>query len=73
MMCATPPTVSPDRTMPDADPRPIPPDAPDRDDCCGDGCARCVNDLHDEALERHRAALADWEARRAAGSAGRDG
>jgi hypothetical protein len=48
------------------DPRPVPPEKPDLDDCCHSGCSPCVFDLYDEALERHEAALAAWEARQAA-------
>ena len=45
------------------DPPPAPPKRPDLDDCCHSGCNPCVFDLYDEALERYRAALAEWEAR----------
>jgi Oxidoreductase-like protein, N-terminal. len=46
-----------------ADPPPVRPTEPDAADCCGEGCARCVYDLYEEALERYRAALAAWQAR----------
>jgi hypothetical protein len=36
---------------------------PDLDDCCHSGCNHCVFDLYDEALERYRTALAEWQAR----------
>ncbi|WP_343206126.1 oxidoreductase-like domain-containing protein [Rhodanobacter sp. MP7CTX1] len=46
-----------------ADPPPTRPVEPDADDCCGEGCARCVFDAYGEALERYEAALAAWRAR----------
>jgi Oxidoreductase-like protein, N-terminal len=46
-----------------ADPRPVPPVPPDPEDCCRSGCAVCVFDLYNEALERYEAALAEWLAR----------
>ena len=48
---------------PPADPRPVPPAPPDPEDCCRSGCAVCVFDLYNEALERYEAALAAWLAR----------
>ncbi|MFA6229519.1 MAG: oxidoreductase-like domain-containing protein [Rhodanobacter sp.] len=45
------------------DPAPLRPQEPDAADCCGEGCARCVYDVYEEALERHQAALAVWRAR----------
>jgi len=47
----------------DADPLPTPPEPPLASDCCGGGCDRCVYDLYDEALDRYRAELAQWQAR----------
>lgn len=47
-----------------ADPMPQRPPEPDATDCCGEGCVRCVYDVHDEALERYEQALAAWLARR---------
>ena len=47
------------------DPMPQPPPRPAADDCCQGGCARCVYDLYEDALERYRADLAAWHARRA--------
>ncbi len=49
-----------------ADPKPQRPPEPDAADCCGEGCVRCVYDVHDEALERYELALAAWHARRKA-------
>lgn len=42
------------------DPKPLPPDEPDASDCCGEGCVRCVYDVHDEAMQRYRSALQAW-------------
>ncbi|MGH8157996.1 MAG: oxidoreductase-like domain-containing protein [Rhodanobacter sp.] len=46
-----------------SDPPPQRPIEPDVADCCGEGCARCVFDVYEEALERYEAALAAWHAR----------
>lgn len=46
-----------------SDPRPLPPEQPDPSDCCGEGCVRCVYDVHDEAVQRYRVALQTWLAR----------
>ncbi|CAM5564667.1 Oxidoreductase-like domain-containing protein OS=Rhodanobacter lindaniclasticus OX=75310 GN=B1991_09150 PE=4 SV=1 [Rhodanobacter lindaniclasticus] len=46
-----------------ADPMPQRPPEPDAADCCGEGCVRCVYDVHDEKLERYEQALAAWRAR----------
>ncbi|MFM0295754.1 MULTISPECIES: oxidoreductase-like domain-containing protein [Paraburkholderia] len=51
------------RATPEDDPQPVPPVPPDLDDCCHSGCNPCVFDRYDEALERYRAALAEWQAR----------
>jgi len=45
-------------------PEPLPPVAPQPGDCCGEGCAHCVLDLHDAAIERYQADLAAWKSRR---------
>ncbi|MUI14433.1 oxidoreductase-like protein [Massilia dura] len=50
----------PDRA---ADPRPEPPVPPAPDDCCHSGCAVCVFDLYNDALERYETLLAAWLAR----------
>ncbi|WP_175147807.1 oxidoreductase-like domain-containing protein [Paraburkholderia ultramafica] len=53
------------RATPSDDPQPQPPVQPDLDDCCHSGCTPCVFDLYDEALERYRIALAEWQTRQA--------
>jgi hypothetical protein len=45
------------------DPRPIAPEAPLPSDCCGGGCAICVNDAYQDELDAYRARLAAWLAR----------
>jgi hypothetical protein len=37
------------------------PEEPDPADCCGSGCARCIFDIHDEAMQRYREALRQWQ------------
>lgn len=46
-----------------SDPRPIPPEKPLPGDCCDSGCAVCVLDAYQEALELHEARLAAWKLR----------
>jgi hypothetical protein len=60
---ATPDVTDP---APDTDPPPLPPERPEPSDCCQGGCDRCVYDLHEEAMDRYRAALRDWQQRQAA-------
>lgn len=43
-----------------SDPRPLPPEEPGPNECCGSGCPLCVLDLYAEELQRYRKALADW-------------
>lgn len=50
----------------DDDPLPSAPSRPSADHCCQGGCARCVYDLYEDAVERYRADVAAWHARRAA-------
>lgn len=45
------------------DPPPRPPEEPDPADCCGEGCVRCIYDVHDDAVERYREKLQAWRAR----------
>ncbi|WP_132143918.1 oxidoreductase-like domain-containing protein [Luteibacter rhizovicinus] len=45
------------------DPEPQPPPEPDAEECCGEGCVRCVYDVYDEAMERYRERLAAWKSR----------
>jgi len=46
-----------------SDPRPTRPPAPHASECCGEGCAHCVLDIYDAALERYEAEFAAWLAR----------
>ena len=55
-------TDLPDVTRP-ADPRPTPPEKPLPTDCCGSGCAVCVNDAYQEELDDYEARLAAWRVR----------
>ncbi|KVT85991.1 oxidoreductase [Burkholderia ubonensis] len=47
------------------DPRPTPPQQPELEDCCNSGCSPCIFDLYEDAMERYRVELAEWEARQA--------
>ena len=49
----------------ESDPRPVPPERPDPEDCCNSSCNPCIFDLYADALARYRSELHDWEARRA--------
>lgn len=49
--------------LPPSDPKPEPPVPPEPGDCCHSGCAYCVEDLYQEALDQYRADLAAWQAR----------
>ena len=44
----------------DNDPRPIPPESPLDEACCGRGCTPCVFDLYQDALARYEVALKAW-------------
>lgn len=44
---------------------PLPPEPPDLNDCCGNGCDPCIFDAHDLAMAAHRQALRAWHARQA--------
>lgn len=52
-----------DPAIPDSDPMPLPPEQPDLDACCGNGCDPCIFDLHDMAMDDYRRALRAWQAR----------
>ncbi|WP_067065322.1 oxidoreductase-like domain-containing protein [Roseateles chitosanitabidus] len=45
------------------DPMPVPPQQPDIDACCGNGCDPCIFDLHDLAMDQYRQDLRAWKAR----------
>ncbi|MGH6646749.1 oxidoreductase-like domain-containing protein [Aquabacterium sp.] len=55
--------MSTDSAIPDTDPMPLPPEQPDLDACCGNGCEPCIFDLHDMAMDDYRQALRAWQAR----------
>ncbi|MGE8404232.1 MAG: oxidoreductase-like domain-containing protein [Delftia tsuruhatensis] len=46
-----------------ADPMPQPPEQPDLDACCGNGCDPCIFDSYDLAMDEYRQALRAWKAR----------
>ncbi|MYN09591.1 oxidoreductase-like domain-containing protein [Pseudoduganella aquatica] len=50
-------------TLDAEDPRPEPPQPPEPGDCCHSGCAYCVDDMYQDALDKYRADLKDWQAR----------
>lgn len=54
-----------DPVIPDDDPMPLPPEAPDINACCGSGCDPCIFDAHDMAMDEHRQRLRAWQARQA--------
>lgn len=45
------------------DPRPLPPNRPDDEDCCGGGCSPCIFDYYYEEMDRYRDELRAWRAR----------
>jgi len=49
----------------DDDPRPVPPERPDREDCCKGDCNPCIFDVYEDALDRYRSDLRAWEERQA--------
>ncbi|HZZ12069.1 MAG TPA: oxidoreductase-like domain-containing protein [Paraburkholderia sp.] len=51
------------RARPEDDPQPLPPVQPDLDDCCHSGCSPCIFDLYEDACDRYRAALTEWQTR----------
>jgi len=48
---------------PITEPPPLPPEKPLPSDCCEGGCAVCVWEVYDEALQHYQMALAAWQAR----------
>jgi len=54
---------------PDHDPMPQPPEPPDINDCCGNGCDPCIFDAHDLAMDEHRRQMKAWQARQEAAQA----
>ncbi len=48
---------------PITEPPPLPPEKPLPSDCCEGGCAVCVWETYDEALQHYQIALAAWQAR----------
>lgn len=45
------------------DPMPLPPQQPELEACCGNGCDPCIFDLHDLAMDAYRQALRAWRTR----------
>lgn len=45
------------------DPKPVAPERPPEESCCGRGCVPCIFDYYEDALARYEAALAAWRAR----------
>ena len=41
--------------------KPVAPDEPEPDECCGSGCVRCVYDIYYERLEQYEEQLREWE------------
>jgi hypothetical protein len=48
--------------MSDSEHPPTAPREPDPEECCGSGCALCVFDRHQQALERYHEQLRMWQA-----------
>lgn len=48
--------------MSDNEAPPVKPTEPDPAECCGSGCAFCVLDVYEQALERYREQLRAWQA-----------
>jgi hypothetical protein len=55
---------------PTDDPPPVPPEEPDFEACCGNGCDPCIFDVYDAERARYFAALRAWEERQARRPAG---
>lgn len=49
--------------VPDDDPMPEPPQQPDLDACCGNGCDPCIFDLYDLAKDEYLQARRAWRER----------
>jgi len=54
---------APSATAPADDPMPLPPEQPDFELCCGNGCDPCIFDLHDLEMDKYRQALRAWKLR----------
>jgi hypothetical protein len=63
-MTSSPRTIRHPQLEPD-DPAPVAPVRPGSDECCRGGCAICVFDIYEDAMDRYRAQLMAWEKRRA--------
>ncbi len=47
----------------DSDPRPLPPEEPPLEACCGSGCNPCIFDTYAEELQQYRRDLLAWQQR----------
>lgn len=45
------------------DPQPRPPQEPDHEDCCGEGCVPCIWDTYDRKVQRYEDRMAAWRKR----------
>lgn len=57
--------MNPTATAPSTESGPMsqPPEQPDINACCGNGCDPCIFDRHDMAMDEYRQALQAWQAR----------
>ncbi|WP_347255648.1 oxidoreductase-like domain-containing protein [Brachymonas denitrificans] len=56
----------------DPDPMPQPPEAPDWEACCGNGCEPCILDDYYLAMDAYRQRMREWRARHPDTATGQD-